>query len=81
MTRMATRALRRSPLFLLCALLLGCERSPVDYTGPVADWPEYGHDKGGGRYSPLTQITRANVGDLKIAWTYRSGDLSDGTAT
>jgi len=29
-----------------------------------------GRDPGGDRYSPLTQITPANVGDLKIAWVY-----------
>ena len=29
-----------------------------------------GRDPGGQRYSPLTQITPANVGDLRVAWTY-----------
>jgi len=33
-------------------------------------WPTYGHDPGGQRFSPLTQITPANVSRLKIAWTY-----------
>jgi quinoprotein glucose dehydrogenase len=34
------------------------------------DWPEYGKDPGGMRYSTLTQITPANVNRLKVAWTY-----------
>jgi quinoprotein glucose dehydrogenase len=34
------------------------------------EWPTYGHDSGGQRFSPLTQITPANVGRLKVAWTY-----------
>src|SRR3954464_9203273 len=34
------------------------------------DWPEYGRDPGGMRFSPLTQITPANVSQLKLAWTY-----------
>jgi len=38
--------------------------------GP-GDWPTYGRDPGGMRYSPLRQITAANVGQLKPAWTYR----------
>lgn len=38
------------------------------------DWPVYGHDPGGQRFSPLTAITPANVSSLKIAWTYRTGD-------
>ena len=29
-----------------------------------------GHDPGGDRYSPLTQITPANVRDLRVAWVY-----------
>ena len=33
-------------------------------------WPTYGHDSGGQRFSPLAQITPANVGRLKVAWTY-----------
>jgi len=34
------------------------------------EWPTYGHDAGGMRFSPLTQITPANVGQLKVAWVY-----------
>src|SRR5689334_18351129 len=34
------------------------------------EWPTYGHDSGGMRFSPLTQITPANVGKLKVAWVY-----------
>ena len=34
------------------------------------EWPTYGHDPGGMRFSPLTQITPANVGQLQVAWTY-----------
>src|SRR4051812_18957008 len=44
------------------------------------EWPAYGHDAGGMRYSPLTQITRANVARLGVAWTYhmkKPGDASD----
>ena len=47
--------------------------------GPSADdWPVYGHDTSSSRYSPLTDITRENVGQLKVAWTYHTGDISDG---
>ena len=34
------------------------------------EWPTYGHDSGGMRFSPLTQITPANVSQLKVAWVY-----------
>jgi quinoprotein glucose dehydrogenase len=45
----------------------------------TADWPAYGRDAGGSRYAPLAQINRDNVKQLKVAWTYRTGDMSDGT--
>ncbi|MFP6580256.1 MAG: pyrroloquinoline quinone-dependent dehydrogenase [Myxococcota bacterium] len=51
----------------------------MDYDGPTADWPEYGGDSGGSRWSPLTQIDRANVEDLELAWVYHHGDISDGS--
>src|ERR1019366_8027474 len=34
------------------------------------DWPTYGNDAGGARFSPLTEITPQNVKDLKVAWVY-----------
>ena len=37
---------------------------------PSTEWPTYGHDPGGMRFSPLTQITPANVGQLQVAWVY-----------
>src|SRR4029078_9649355 len=47
--------------------------------GPSADdWPVYGHDTSSSRSAPLTDIPRENVSRLKVAWTYHTGDLSDG---
>jgi quinoprotein glucose dehydrogenase len=43
------------------------------------DWPTYGGDAGGTRYSPLKQITRENVSKLKPAWTYHTGALQPAT--
>src|SRR5437879_3856789 len=40
----------------------------------AADWPFYGHDPGGQKFSPLAMIHRGNVKSLKIAWIYRTGD-------
>ena len=39
------------------------------------DWPYYGFDAGGSRFSPLEQINRTNVNELELAWSYRHGDL------
>lgn len=39
------------------------------------EWPAYGGDAGGTRYSSLTQINKDNVSQLQLAWTYRTGEL------
>ena len=58
------------------AILRTAARTPA---GPTDDWPYYGHDPGGMRYSPLTEINRENVAQLKVAWTFHTGDVSDGS--
>lgn len=39
------------------------------------EWPAYGGDPGGMRHAALSQITPENVDQLKLAWTYRTGEL------
>ena len=39
----------------------------------VNDWPSHDHDAGGQRFSPLKQITPANVATLQRAWTFDTG--------
>ncbi len=47
---------------------------PRQVAAVSGEWSAYGHDALGSRFSPLAQITRANVGRLAVAWTYRTGD-------
>ena len=47
-------------------------------TMPDTNWPYYGGDAGGMRYSRLTQFNPENVSRLKIAWIFHTGDVSDG---
>lgn len=62
----------------LTLLATACSDKPgIDYSGPVAEWRDIGGDKGGLKYSTLTQVNRANVKDLKVAWEHRSGDWSE----
>ena len=42
------------------------------------DWPVWGNTLAGTRYSPLEQINRGNVSELKPAWTYRTGVVQTG---
>ena len=39
------------------------------------DWSAYGGTTNGLRFSSLNQITKDNVKDLEVAWTYHTGDL------
>ncbi|MEE2784103.1 MAG: pyrroloquinoline quinone-dependent dehydrogenase [Pseudomonadota bacterium] len=62
--------------------IYGCvSNAPIDYSGPIDDWPQAGGARGGGHYSDVTQITKDNVADLEIAWTHRSGDYRTGGNT
>ncbi len=42
----------------------------------ATEWPAYGRDARGSRYSPLSQINRDNVEKLVVGWTYRTGALN-----
>ncbi|UCZ83136.1 membrane-bound PQQ-dependent dehydrogenase, glucose/quinate/shikimate family [Pseudomonas sp. L5B5] len=51
--------------------------------GPEAgdpDWPQYGQNTRGSRYSALSEIDTSNVAGLEVAWQYRTGDLPTGEA-
>jgi quinoprotein glucose dehydrogenase len=81
---MRIRGLR---FLLVAAMVVLCARMPnasaqssADPAGAAQnDWAYYGHDAGGTRYSPLAQINRANVAKLRVAWTFHTGDISDGS--
>jgi quinoprotein glucose dehydrogenase len=73
-------------LWSLCvlAVMFGVAARAGKTTAPAGgatddEWPYYGHDAGGMRFSPLTQINRENVVRLKIAWTFHTGDISEGS--
>jgi len=53
--------------------------APAPAAAASGEWTAYGHDALGGRFSPLAQITRANVGQLVVAWTYRTGEAATDT--
>ena len=65
--------------FLLLALisLVSCtnkksSESSIMNTGD--NWPSYGGNKAGNRYSPLDQININNVKNLQLAWMYDARD-------
>ena len=56
-----------------CVVTIGTIAAPLaaQQSAP-GEWTSYGRDPGMSRYSPLTQITRDNVSQLRVAWTYRT---------
>jgi len=50
---------------------------PVDPDQAQKNWEHYGNTAGGSRFAALDQITRANVKDLQVAWTYHTGDVAE----
>src|SRR5436853_328858 len=63
---------------MLTLLLVVSLQAPPP-AAPQGDWPVYGRDPGGARFSPLTQITPGNVAQLQVAWTYHASvpDMSN----
>jgi quinoprotein glucose dehydrogenase len=60
-------------------IMLGAAAATMVTGAAQADeWSAYGRDLAGTRFSPLTQITPANVAKLQPAWTFHTGDISDG---
>src|SRR5260370_34577256 len=47
--------------------------------GARKDWSIYGGGAENIRYSSLKQINRANVRNLKVAWTFDTGDAYPGS--
>src|SRR5437016_14016250 len=65
--------------FAITALLLVCHAAVAQrrQQAPVNQWPKYQYNS---NFSPLTQITPANVAQLTRAWTfnYGAGSLPSG---
>ncbi|ERK17689.1 Glucose dehydrogenase, PQQ-dependent [Pantoea sp. AS-PWVM4] len=54
------------------------ERVQAGEQGAKDDWTAYGGTPDGLRFSGLNQITKDNVKNLEVAWTYHTGDLRQG---
>jgi quinoprotein glucose dehydrogenase len=55
------------------ALLAGLALTALAQT---TEWPNYGNDPGGSRYSPAKSINTANAGKLRQVWVYNTGALA-----
>ena len=75
----------RNSILLVCGLILIGAQMPaivaqqtVKGQNPATDWPMFGHDLSGTRFSSLKQINAGNAGKLKLAWSmpYRADRTS-----
>ncbi|PWU03094.1 MAG: pyrroloquinoline quinone-dependent dehydrogenase [Bacteroidetes bacterium] len=57
-------------IFSFITLSLSAQNNPTSN-----DWPAYGHDGGGMRYSPSKIINDKNVNKLDQAWSFQTGEL------
>jgi quinoprotein glucose dehydrogenase len=76
-----TRARAKGALGFACAVLsaftAGCGDAAAvarPSEAPAVGWSHWGGDAGGARFSPLGEISPANVGALEVAWTFHTGD-------
>src|SRR5687767_13356909 len=76
MTETPSLSRPRAPLAIiaLCAFTIGCAGRVNTDQAPQDEWPAYGRDALGSRFSPLADIDRNNVSRLAVAWTYRTGE-------
>ena len=67
------------PALLAASLLAIAACTPRSHepvaAAPDVDWPFYGGDAGGQRYSSASQITPDNVRQLRVAWTLSTGEV------
>lgn len=49
--------------------------TPVTPATAQQDWRHWGNTTAGTRFAALDQITKANVGQLQVAWTFQTGDV------
>jgi quinoprotein glucose dehydrogenase len=67
--------MRRAALALLISgLIVTVIMAQRPATPPPGEWTHYGGDPSNTRYSPLSQVTRANVDKLQVAWRWTSPD-------
>jgi hypothetical protein len=70
-----TRTGSRYQLFALAVLTACVQLDGDNRTLADVEWPYYGGDAAGTKYSPLREINRTNVQQLQRAWSVRMGDF------
>ena len=59
---------------------LGVSALRAQHGAGNGEWHSYAGDNGSTRYAPLDQITRDNVKDLQVAWSWKFDNFGGGTS-
>jgi quinoprotein glucose dehydrogenase len=70
-----TRLLRQIFCGLLLVSLFLALRMTAQQGAKGGEWRMYGGDEGSTRYSPLDQINRDNIKNMRVAWVWKSDSL------
>jgi quinoprotein glucose dehydrogenase len=72
---MTSIPMARAATLVSLLALAACSPPRAPTAAADVDWPFYGGDSGGQRFSAARQITPDNVRRLKVAWTYSTGEM------
>lgn len=72
--RIFQKILFYTSLFIFLQCFIACKTKD---SGTYKTWEVYRGDDGTNAYSGLDQIKKENVKQLKVAWTYKTGDIAD----
>ena len=76
--RQGTSAMRRPAIVFAttaaAGLVVAAVASVLGGARPPREWRDYAGGPDSSRFVAATQITKANVGQLQVAWTYPDGD-------
>ena len=74
-----SRVLRYLIFTVLAALVLTIH-GRAQQGAKAGEWRSYAGDNGGTRYAPYDLITRDNVKDLQVAWSWKFDNFGGGTS-
>src|SRR6267154_870779 len=72
------RTISRTALLIVALTGIAADlrgQAAVPFTTSKGEWPSYGGDTRGSRYSPLDQINGGNFSTLEVAWRFKTDSL------
>src|SRR5437667_12131857 len=74
MSKRMLASIALAALAVAATITLPAAGSKPDTAAAEQDWPFYGGDQGGTKYSPVADINRESVARLSLAWEWSTGE-------